>query len=105
MSNEKTSPDGQAKAPKQNFLLRLAAKASNAKYKKHNPGPAYAYPMGLWFTLFFVVPLIIIVAYSFMKRDVYGGVIHEFTLKAYQQIAHAWRMKFDIPVIKLEKEL
>ena len=75
MSGEKTTPDGAEKAGGQNFLLRLAAKARSAKYKKYNPGPAYAYPMGLWFTLFFVVPLIIIVAYSFMKRDVYGGVM------------------------------
>ena len=55
-------------------------------YKKKNPGPFYAWPMGLWFTVFFVAPLIIIVAYSFMKRDVYGGVVKEFSLKAYQQM-------------------
>lgn len=57
-----------------------------SKYKKANPGPLYAWPMGLWFTLFFVVPLLIIVAYSFMKRDVYGGVLREFSLKAYSQM-------------------
>lgn len=54
--------------------------------KKRNPGPFYSYPMGLWFSLFFVVPLAIIVAYSFMKRDMFGGVIHEFTLDAYKQM-------------------
>lgn len=54
--------------------------------RKANPGPFYAWPMGLWFTLFFIVPIIIIVAYSFMKRDVYGGVVAEFTLKAYHQM-------------------
>lgn len=42
--------------------------------------------MGLWFTLLFVAPLVIIVVYSFMKRNVYGGIIHEFTLDAYKQI-------------------
>ena len=87
MSEEKTKPDAaEGNVPRQNFLLRMAARAHGAKYKKLNPGPAYAYPMGLWFTLFFVVPLIIIVAYSFMKRDVYGGVVAEFSLKAYQQM-------------------
>ncbi len=55
-------------------------------FKKANPGPLYAWPMGLWFTLFFVAPLLIIVAYSFMKRDVYGGVLMEFSLKAYSQM-------------------
>lgn len=56
---------------------------------KSNPGPFYSYPMGLWFSLFFVVPLAIIVAYSFMKRDMFGGVIHEFTLDAYKQMFSA----------------
>ncbi len=55
-------------------------------WKKPNPGPFYAWPMGLWFTIFFIVPIVIIVAYSFMKRDVYGGVVSEFTLKAYKQM-------------------
>ncbi|WP_296327912.1 ABC transporter permease [uncultured Treponema sp.] len=54
--------------------------------KKKNPGPFYSYPMGIWFSLFFVVPLAIIVAYSFMKRDMFGGVIHEFSFDAYKQM-------------------
>jgi spermidine/putrescine transport system permease protein len=58
----------------------------STKYKVRNPGAAYAWPMGIWFTIFFVVPLAIIVAYSFMKRDVYGGVIHQFTFDAYKQM-------------------
>ena len=53
---------------------------------KKNPGPFYSYPMGIWFSLFFIVPLAIIVAYSFMKRDMFGGVIHEFSLDAYRQM-------------------
>lgn len=54
--------------------------------KKANPGPFYAWPMGLWFTIFFIAPIVIIVCYSFMKRDVYGGVVAQFTLKAYKQM-------------------
>ncbi|MCQ2575579.1 MAG: ABC transporter permease [Treponema sp.] len=72
--------------PKQSLQLKLAAKAHAAKYKKANPGPLYAWPMGLWFTLFFVVPIVIIVAYSFMKKDMHGGVIKEFTFNAYKAI-------------------
>lgn len=70
----------------QSLSLKIAARAHGAKYRKVNSGPAYAWPMGGWFTLFFVAPLLIIVAYSFMKRDVYGGVVREFTLKAYSQM-------------------
>ena len=54
--------------------------------KKANPGPFYAWPMGLWFTIFFIAPIVIIVCYSFMTRDVYGGVVAKFTLKAYRQM-------------------
>ena len=60
--------------------------SEGGKYKKANPGPVYAWPMGLWFTLFFAAPLVIIVVYSFLKRDVYGGVLWEFSLKAYAQM-------------------
>lgn len=66
--------------------LKIASAAYNRKFKKTNPGPFYSWPMGIWFFLFFIVPLVIIVTYSFMKRDVYGGVVSEFSLKAYQQM-------------------
>ncbi len=49
-------------------------------------GTMYGGPMGLWFTLFFTVPLGIIIMYSFMKRGLYGGVEWEFSLAAYQQM-------------------
>ena len=49
-------------------------------------GITYSAPMGLWLTLFFLVPLMIIVLYSFLKRGLYGGVEWEFTLSAYQQM-------------------
>ena len=71
---------------KKSLQLRIAAKAHAAKYRKANPGPAYAWPMGLWFTLFFVVPIAIIVCYSFMKKDMHGGVKAEFTFNAYKAI-------------------
>lgn len=56
------------------------------KLKKANPGPFYSWPMGLWFSIFFVVPLLIIICYSFMRKDMFGGVIHEFSLDAYRQM-------------------
>jgi spermidine/putrescine transport system permease protein len=49
-------------------------------------GTAYAFPMGLWFTFFFTVPLGIIILYSFLKRGLYGGVVWEFTMAAYRQM-------------------
>lgn len=66
--------------------LKLAAKAYSHKHKKLNPGPMYAWPMGTWFSVFFIVPIAIIICYSFMKRDMFGGVIKEFSLDAYKQM-------------------
>jgi spermidine/putrescine transport system permease protein len=51
-----------------------------------NMGAMYAWPMGLWFTAFFIVPLLIIILYSFLKKGLYGGVVGEFSLNAYKQM-------------------
>ncbi|MBR4630397.1 MAG: ABC transporter permease [Treponema sp.] len=55
-------------------------------YKQKNLGPIYAYPMGIWFTIFFIAPILIILAYSFLKKGLYGGVEMEFSLKAFRQM-------------------
>lgn len=49
-------------------------------------GTVYSFPMGIWFTLFFTIPLGIIVLYSFLKRGLYGGVEWQFTFDAYAQM-------------------
>lgn len=49
-------------------------------------GSFYGWPMGLWFLVFFVAPLVIILIYSFLKKGTYGGVEWVFSLKAYRQI-------------------
>ncbi|MDE5898386.1 MAG: ABC transporter permease [Treponemataceae bacterium] len=51
-----------------------------------NPGILYAWPMGIWFLAFFIAPLVIIFAYSFMKKGLYGGVEPVFSLQAYRQM-------------------
>ena len=49
-------------------------------------GLFYGWPMGLWFIIFFVAPLVIIFVYSFLKKGTYGGVDWKFSLKAYKQM-------------------
>ena len=51
-----------------------------------NLGLAYSSPMAIWFTIFFLAPLIIIIVYSFLKRGLYGGVEPEFSLDAYHYL-------------------
>lgn len=58
----------------------------NKSDKLGSVGAAYGWPMGLWFLIFFVAPLVIIFIYSFLKKGVYGGVEWQFSLKAYKQM-------------------
>jgi spermidine/putrescine transport system permease protein len=55
---------------------------------KRNYGRIYASPQALWLTIFFAAPLAIIVAYSFMKRDLYGGVLPQASLDAYRALVN-----------------
>jgi spermidine/putrescine transport system permease protein len=55
---------------------------------KRNYGGIYAAPQALWLTIFFAAPLAIIVVYSFMKRDLYGGVLPQFSIDAYASLAN-----------------
>lgn len=54
--------------------------------KSRRLGITYSAPMGLWLTLFFLVPLAIIILFSFLKKGLYGGIEWEFTLSAYRQM-------------------
>lgn len=41
-------------------------------------------PYIIWAVIFTVVPLFIVMMYSFVRRDPYGGIIYEFTLENYK---------------------
>jgi spermidine/putrescine transport system permease protein len=44
------------------------------------------FPATIWLILFFVIPLLIVLLYSFLQADVYGGVKGIFTLENYQRL-------------------
>ncbi|MDR2630204.1 MAG: ABC transporter permease [Spirochaetaceae bacterium] len=44
--------------------------------------------MALWFTIFFLVPILIIVVYSFLRKGLYGGVEWDFSLVAYKSLGN-----------------
>jgi spermidine/putrescine transport system permease protein len=44
--------------------------------------------MAVWFTAFFLAPIIIIVVYSFLKRGLHGGVEPHFALDAYRSLGN-----------------
>lgn len=53
----------------------------NKKY-----GYYYSLPIFLWSVIFFMIPLAIILMYSFLKRGLYGGVIYQFSITAYTSL-------------------
>jgi spermidine/putrescine transport system permease protein len=55
---------------------------------KKNYGPVYSLPLGLWITIFFIVPTCIIFIYSFLTKATYGGVQWQFSLEGYKALAN-----------------
>lgn len=53
---------------------------------KSRVGTVYSLPLTLWIGLFFVVPMLIVLVYSFLTRDTGGGVRWDFSWDAYTQI-------------------
>jgi spermidine/putrescine transport system permease protein len=56
--------------------------------RRRSYGGFYSLPMALWFTIFFLAPLIIIVIYSFLKKGLYGGVDPQFSPAAYASLVN-----------------
>lgn len=48
-------------------------------------GLALAAPASLWLLLFFLIPIGVVLAYSLMRRGVYGGIEAGFTLEQYRR--------------------
>ncbi|MDR2495493.1 MAG: ABC transporter permease [Spirochaetaceae bacterium] len=67
--------------------MKAKAKAKT-RHGARNYGPLYASPLALWFTLFFLGPLLIILVYSFLKKGLYGGVEWELSLHAYRSLGN-----------------
>jgi spermidine/putrescine transport system permease protein len=61
-------------------------KPAGARNVRRNYGPVYSSPMAIWFSLFFLAPIIIIIVYSFLKKGLYGGVEPEFSFDAYHYL-------------------
>jgi spermidine/putrescine transport system permease protein len=56
---------------------------------RKNVGALYAFPLGIWITLFFVLPITVIGVYSFLARGLYGGVVLRFSFEAYRELFNA----------------
>jgi spermidine/putrescine transport system permease protein len=66
---------------------------------KRQPGGLYALPSLLWLSVFFLAPLAIIVAYSFLTPGPRGGIEWIPTLDAYRAIANPTFLKVTVSTI------
>lgn len=53
---------------------------------KHSYGTWYALPLAVWVSLFFVIPIAIVLVFSLLTRDTYGGVVWKFSLEAFSAL-------------------
>jgi len=94
---EGTGKEGKDKAANKAFAAKAAAIRRAGKFRRprgggfresRNRGLLYSLPMTLWFSVFFIIPLFIILTYSFLKRDLYGGVLPQFSLESYRDLGN-----------------
>ncbi|MGL4945788.1 MAG: ABC transporter permease, partial [Fusobacteriaceae bacterium] len=52
--------------------------------RKINLGAAYTLPITFWLSIFFVIPMVIVMVYSVLKKGNYGGVEFQFSLESFQ---------------------
>lgn len=53
---------------------------------KQRTGVIYSLPITIWLSLLFVIPSLVIVGISFLKKGLYGGFIWQFSLDAYKSL-------------------
>ena len=64
-------------------MSTAAAPARPARSRVWGPRAVLLGPGVAWWLVFFLVPIGVLIAYSFFRRGPYGGVIYELTLKNY----------------------
>ena len=51
---------------------------------ENKKGISYTVPLTIWLTAFFLIPMLIVLIYSFLKKGVYGGVEFEFSMETFR---------------------
>lgn len=55
--------------------------------KKTKQGFYYSLPINIWLTIFFMLPMLIILSYSFLKKGTYGGVELKLSFETFKIFA------------------
>ena len=67
-------------------LPRLTLPRLNNQTRKRASLWVLLFPATGWLLLFFILPLLIVLLYSFLERGTYGGINWSFTVSNYQQL-------------------
>ena len=67
-------------------FIYLVYPEMNMETRKHNHLLLLLFPATAWLVIFFIVPLLIVLLYSFLERGTYGGITWSFTLTNYQRL-------------------
>jgi spermidine/putrescine transport system permease protein len=59
---------------------------ANFNARKHHQLLIFLLPAVLWLTVFFIIPLVIVLVYSFLQRSASGGILWVPTLANYQRL-------------------
>lgn len=73
----------------------------HADRQKRALGWTYMGPITLWLSFLFLVPLVIILAYSVLARGLYGGVEPVFSLDAYVTLANPLFLRVALTTIQI----
>lgn len=66
----------------------LPQSVSTIETRKRTNLNVLLFPATAWLLIFFILPLLIVLLYSFLERGTYGGVNWSFTLRNYQRLAN-----------------
>jgi spermidine/putrescine transport system permease protein len=61
-------------------------RTSNSEHRKLYNLLLLLFPASAWLSVFFVLPVLIVLFYSFLERGTYGGITWVFTLSNYQRL-------------------
>ena len=81
------------KFPKSNFIKKIKLPSKNIKVPETKKSFALIMPAVIWMGLFFVIPLFLVVAVSFLTRGEYGNIEYKFNLNNYARIFNPLYLK------------
>ncbi len=79
----------------------ITVKDKKSWFRRNGPVLSTTGPISVWMLVFVLIPMLYIIFISFMTRDVYGGIVYDFTLDNYKEIIQPLYLKVIWKSLKL----